>query len=284
MNKYLVAFVFVGLMSAVTVGCGGMSSINPGGAGGAGGVGATAATGLPCDVQALVASRCDGCHGTTPSSGAPMSLVTYADLTAPSLADPTMTNARRALVRVVNPSAPMPPAPATMLTTTEVATLQSWVDAGYPMGSCAAAGDPFSVAPTCTTGITWTRGNRGSDLMNPGLACISCHATMTQAPVLTIAGTVYPSAHEPDLCNGATPATYAGAAVVIVGANQQTITLTPNAAGNFLYQGTVAVPFRVKLTYMGRERIMTNSQTSGDCNSCHTQNGANGAPGRILLP
>jgi predicted CXXCH cytochrome family protein len=25
-------------------------------------------------------------------------------------------------------------------------------------------------------------------------------------------------------------------------------------------------------------------QTTGDCNSCHTQSGANGAPGRILLP
>jgi len=29
---------------------------------------------------------------------------------------------------------------------------------------------------------------------------------------------------------------------------------------------------------------MTAPQTSGDCNGCHTQTGANGAPGRITLP
>jgi hypothetical protein len=38
------------------------------------------------------------------------------------------------------------------------------------------------------------------------------------------------------------------------------------------------------VTYMGRERAMVTMQTSGDCNSCHTQNGANAAPGRIVLP
>ena len=48
----------------------------------------------------------------------------------------------------------------------------------------------------------WTGGNRGSADMNPGRACITCHSTMN-GPSLTIAGTVYPTAHEPDLCNGA---------------------------------------------------------------------------------
>jgi hypothetical protein len=43
-------------------------------------------------------------------------------------------------------------------------------------------------------------------------------------------------------------------------------------------------PYKAKVTYMGRERAMVAAQTSGDCNSCHTQNGANSAPGRILLP
>jgi hypothetical protein len=35
---------------------------------------------------------------------------------------------------------------------------------------------------------------------------------------------------------------------------------------------------------MGRERDMAAAQTSGDCNRCHTQNGAMSAPGRIVLP
>jgi hypothetical protein len=29
---------------------------------------------------------------------------------------------------------------------------------------------------------------------------------------------------------------------------------------------------------------MAAAQTSGDCNRCHTQNGAMSAPGRIVLP
>ena len=36
--------------------------------------------------------------------------------------------------------------------------------------------------------------------------------------------------------------------------------------------------------YMGRERLMIAAQTSGDCNSCHTQAGASAAPGRLLTP
>jgi hypothetical protein len=46
----------------------------------------------------------------------------------------------------------------------------------------------------------------------------------------------------------------------------------------------VAKPFQAKITYMGRERVMATAQTSGDCNSCHTQAGAMSAPGRIILP
>jgi predicted CXXCH cytochrome family protein len=29
---------------------------------------------------------------------------------------------------------------------------------------------------------------------------------------------------------------------------------------------------------------MMTPQETGDCNSCHTEQGRNGAPGRILLP
>ena len=104
-----------------------------------------------------------------------------------------------------------------------------------------------------------------------------------EAPLYTIAGTLYPTGHEPDLCNG-TAGAMAAARVVIVDAANQTITLTPNAAGNFFYAGAVTFPFHAKVTYQGRERIMVAAQSNGSCNGCHTQNGANGAPGRITLP
>ena len=89
--------------------------------------------------------------------------------------------------------------------------------------------------------------------MNPGRACITCHSTMN-GPSLTIAGTVYPSAHEPDLCNGANGTN--GARVVITGADGQTLTLTPGTSGNFNSRTAVKTPFKAKVTYMGRERAM----------------------------
>jgi hypothetical protein len=119
--------------------------------------------------------------------------------------------------------------------------------------------------------------------MEPGVACIACHQSSGgEAPRFAIAGTVYPTAHEPNLCDGAPGSD--GAQVVIVGANGQSTTLTPNTAGNFTYSGSISLPFQAKVVYMGRERIMTTPQTTGDCNACHTQSGTNGAPGRILLP
>jgi hypothetical protein len=153
--------------------------------------------------------------------------------------------------------------------------------AGTGTGSGGSAGDPFTAAPKCTSGTMWTQANRGSSDMNPGKACIACHSTMN-GPSLTIAGTVYPTAHEPDLCNGAPGSN--GARIVITGADGVTQTLTPGTSGNFNSRTKVTLPFKAKVTYMGRERAMVATQVSGDCNSCHTQNGTNSAPGRILLP
>jgi hypothetical protein len=152
---------------------------------------------------------------------------------------------------------------------------------GGTTGGGGTGGDPFTVAPKCTSGTMWTQANRGSSDMNPGKACIACHSTMN-GPSLTIGGTVYPSAHEPDLCNGAPGSN--GARIVITGADGATLTLTPGTSGNFNSRTKVTLPFKAKVTYMGRERAMVATQVSGDCNSCHTQNGTNSAPGRILLP
>jgi hypothetical protein len=153
-------------------------------------------------------------------------------------------------------------------------------DAGT--ASDGAVTDPFAAAPACTSGLTWTRGNHGDEDMNPGRACIDCHSQNADAPKLSIAGTLYPTGHEPDLCDGVSPSS--GAQITITGADGATLTLSPNAAGNFRSQSKIVLPLRAKVTYMGRERVMATAQSTGDCNSCHTQDGANGAPGRIVLP
>ena len=122
--------------------------------------------------------------------------------------------------------------------------------------------------------------------MHPGVACISCHAMSGgRAPTFVVAGTVYPTVREPNDCNGINGST-SGTTVVIVDANNRSTTLQVNTVGNFYAQAptAVALPFRAKVVRAGVERVMLTPQMSGDCNSCHTQDGANGAPGRIVAP
>lgn len=142
--------------------------------------------------------------------------------------------------------------------------------------------DPFAVPATCTSKVTWKGGRQGSGSMEPGMPCIDCHSTSDRAPIFGVAGTLYPTAHEPDLCDGVNGSV--GAKVVITDANGLAVTLYTNDAGSFYYQDTIAAPYTAKVVYMGRERAMATAQMSGDCNSCHTQYGAMSAPGRILLP
>jgi hypothetical protein len=130
-----------------------------------------------------------------------------------------------------------------------------------------------TTAAVCTSNVTWRSGN-GPD-MRPGATCNSCHG-------YTIIGTIYPTAHEPTNCNGVSGST--GTRVVITGANGATLTLTPTAAGNFFSNAAVSMPFTARVTSSAGTSSMVGTQTSGNCNSCHTQNGANGALGRITVP
>jgi cytochrome c553 len=137
----------------------------------------------------------------------------------------------------------------------------------------------YDTPVTCTSNVKWTRGDRGSQLMHPGRACIQCH-TDNGGPPLSIAGTVYPTAHEPDDCNGV-----AGkVTVVITDAKGKVTNISVNSAGNFYSIASIAKPFSAKVVDANGERAMDDKQTSGDCNSCHTQDGANNAPGRIMAP
>jgi hypothetical protein len=135
--------------------------------------------------------------------------------------------------------------------------------------------DPFAVPSVCTSNTRWTSGNNFN--MRPGEPCLNCHGNYA------ITGTVYPTGHEPNDCNGVNGSS-AGATVVITDATGATRTLNVNPVGNFELAGTIATPFRAKVVSAGRERVMNTPQTNGNCNSCHTQNGTGSAPGRIVLP
>lgn len=247
--------------------------------------------GIPCDVSTVLAQRCSNCHGVPLQNFAPVRLLTHQDLLAPSASIPGQTMGDRVVVRINSTVSPMPPAPAT-LTAAERATLESWVASGMPAGEACSgadggavippveqdAGTPPPIVSVCTSNTFWTGGNNGSASMNPGRACIACHS-QGDGPTFAAAGTVYPTVREPNLCNGRS-----GVTVEITDANNVVRTATTNGAGNFNLTGVLAKPYRVRLLYQGRVRVMNTPQTSGDCNSCHTETGLNGAPGRIVAP
>lgn len=237
---------------------------------------------LPCGVQTFLADHCQGCHAAEPVNGAPMSLVTYRDLTTKN--DNGVMIAQRALTRLQSTAAPMPPPPAPAATATDISAFEAWVTSGAPPGDCTAAPGPFDGPLVCTSGKMWTGGERESPLMHPGNACITCHAQRRSkgdddAPRFTIAGTVYPTGHEPNDCNGAPSAT-----VEVTDATGAVTSLPVNAAGNFFTSAAIAAPFHLAVVANGKRRAMGASPPTGDCNSCHTPDGANMAPGRIALP
>jgi mono/diheme cytochrome c family protein len=190
-------------------------------------------------------------------------------------------------------------------------------DGGADVGPLPEAGPDATVG--CASGTKWTQGDTGSSSMHPGRACSACHST-NNGPNLRFAGTVYRGGlHDVDDCNGAAPPP--ALTVVITDKNGRVLNLPVNAVGNFEIEnkqgglggiGGIGIggndgdgdgdgngngnggnggptnqflaPYRVKVTDGTNTRVMAGNFTAGDCNSCHTKDGANNAPGRILAP
>lgn len=260
----------------------------PSGSASPSGDGGGAANGLPCEVDAILEKRCRSCHA---GASSPQALATYEDLTAPSKKDPARKVAIRALERMLSPTSPMPPPPNAKVPDAEVAVFRAWVESGMARGACGvpeagtSAVDGGAVKPSsvCTSQKTWQTNKKGPD-MQPGRACITCHEGAEDKPVVWVGGTVYPTLHEPDQCYGVP----GGASVVVTDATGRSVTLAVGPTGNFSLSAetsaALAMPIRAKVVSNGVERAMASPQNSGDCNKCHTETGANGAPGRILLP
>lgn len=241
-------------------------------------------TGPFCPVQALLESRCQNCHSDPPLTGVPMPLGTYDDLLAPATTDPSLRAVDVSIARMQDSTAPMPPLPAAPATADEVAILQDWVNQGMP-STCDTAtvttNDVYDTPLVCSSG-DYTRGGESSN-MDPGRTCISCHASSREGPRYELAGTVYPTAHEPDDCNGVNGGT-SGAQVVVIDATGAQIVLQVNSVGNFYSREAFTAPYAAKVVKDGQERVMLSTQEDGDCNGCHSENGTNQAPGRIMLP
>lgn len=251
-------------------------------------------TGLPCDVQAVLENRCIACHDGTRA----VPMLTYGDLAKKSSVDPTKTIAELALIRMQSKTSPMPPPPAVGPEADEIAIFDAWAKAGFPKEtkSCTdpppdggtmdagplldgAAGDGGDAGPLCASGVLWNQANAPSPLMNPGLACNACHQ-INGGPNLRVAGTVYTALNERDLCYGKP-----NLVVRVTAADGKVFDLPVNNAGNFfLDKMNPKAPYRAMVIDGQKTRAMQGTVTSGDCNSCHTQAGRNGAPGRIAAP
>jgi hypothetical protein len=157
----------------------------------------------------------------------------------------------------------------------------------------------FVTAPpgsTCASGLVY-QGNAGRPTMNPGLACRSCHLGQNfdnQNPAglskpdkaFFFMGTAYASLREDDRCLSANVPS--GAKIEILDSSGAVkATLPINEAGNFFSDSTsagFALPYRARIVANGKTLQMATPQMDGDCNTCHTDSGRNGAPGRITWP
>jgi hypothetical protein len=156
------------------------------------------------------------------------------------------------------------------------------------------AGSSTGVA-VCSSNVYWKEMDTGSELMHPGGKCKTCHEMNLKAPLFKgVAGTVYPTSHEPDDCNGVAGVVMDGGlpdpVIIVTDRTGRTLPgIAVNSAGNFKVEGEILMPFNVKVVYKGKENKMMMQAPHGDCNACHTQKGANtqggdSAPGRIIVP
>ena len=117
--------------------------------------------------------------------------------------------------------------------------------------------------------------------MHPGGDCIACHRQRDEGPTFSVAGTVFQDLNDGDDCRGIPAARID----ILDTSGAVALSLNANAAGNFF--ATARLPaggYTAQVTYDGRTRSMSTVQTDGACNKCHTVDGAQNAPGRILVP
>ena len=251
--------------------------------GSTGAAGAPAASGLPCDVATYLAAKCASCHGNPPLPSALAGLVTYADLKATSKEDPTKNEAELSVARMKNAASPMPPGappPAT-----DVAILEDWIAAGYPMGSCgngngtaADGGSSVPPPPSVFEGAPAFQAQTGPRAHNAGKDCMSCHRTGGgEAPRFSFGGTLYDQSGNP----------VAGAEVRLVDANGKAASVYTGTNGTFYGEGSgFAAPAQVGVRNASSAKDMVSAlqaSNGGGCSSCHCTGGTCSVP-PIHLP
>lgn len=94
-------------------------------------------SGLPCDVDQVLASKCRRCHATPSRHGAPFPLYTWAELQVPRSEQPLFVHVGRVVQSGFMPYRIEANPPVEPLADAEKKTLLDWVSAGAPRGVCA---------------------------------------------------------------------------------------------------------------------------------------------------
>jgi hypothetical protein len=151
-RPFLLAFSSLAILACSTInGAEFTTSSGPSSSGTGAGTGSGTSTGsgggavggnLPCDVDAVLQNNCRKCHSDPPQFGAPMPLVTYADLMAPAPEDPTGKQKvyQAVELRTHDDAMPMPQPPNPRLDAADQATLDNWINAGAPPSSQSCGG------------------------------------------------------------------------------------------------------------------------------------------------
>jgi len=225
--------------------------------------------GLPCNVQAMLAAKCTGCHSDPPVNGSLSGLVTIGDLMATSKEDPGKNEAQLSLVRMQSTTSPMPPANVNNpVTSAELAAFQAWVNGNY-QGSCSDAGPPPPPPTNVFTGAPGYNQIIAGDTHNAGQNCMGgCHNHG-----FTFAGTLTDGQG-----NGV-----AGAEVRLVDANNVAISVHTGANGNFHSSAPWTAPAHVGVRNDSNVALMVTAlgASNGGCNGCHAPGGT---VARIHLP
>ena len=168
---------FYGTGGGLLVGSGGAVSTLGSGGDSAG----RPASDLPCDIQDVLRTYCWKCHNNPPNWGGPMPLVTQADFLALGKVTTTMVVRDLTRMRINAATNAMPPISELAMPAEALVLLNTWLDAGTPLGegsACATtaatggiaggtggveggtvvAGDPYAEAEVWLTEPGWPGG------------------------------------------------------------------------------------------------------------------------------
>lgn len=123
------------------------------------------------DIEPVIREACHLCHGSPPQFSAPMSLVTYEDMTATNAANTPFYEV--AAFRIQAPSGRMPPPThSRQLTADEIAMITAWAEAGAPEGEPVPIRDGGvrdGGTPDSGPGTPWRGGPGSPEIANPDL-------------------------------------------------------------------------------------------------------------------